>query len=111
MTQTHQTQHLVTPSIQAKLLTLTDAFAIEKSTARAMQAWLEDRCIFDSQAVTLFCVLHADWLKWAQRNRRFCSTPHRLAKGLLHLGLERCVLGSGTKRAYIGIALKPEGAA
>lgn len=105
------TSHTDASTIQSRLLNLPDAFAAEKYTAQAMQAWLQERCIFDPHAVTPFAELRADWLKWAQANDRYSSTAHRLAKALCHLGLDRCVLGSGTQRSYVGIALKVGGAA
>ncbi len=100
-----------TPTIQSRLLSLADAFAAEKYTAHAMQAWLQERCVFDPRAVTLFADLHADWLQWAAMNERFCSSAQRLANALRHLGLARCVRRSGTRRAYIGITLKSGGVA
>lgn len=105
------TSHTDASTIQSRLLNLPDAFAAEKYTAQAMQAWLQERCIFDPHAVTPFAELRADWLEWAQANDRYSSTAHRLAKALCHLGLDRCVLGSGTQRSYVGIALKVGGAA
>lgn len=92
------------------MIYLEKAFVLEKSTARNMQQWLQDRCVLDEQAVTPFAQLRADWLCWADDHQRYRSTGRRLAMVLNHLGLPRCVLRSGTVRAYRGIALKPKDA-
>jgi hypothetical protein len=101
---------VLNPATESRLQSLPEAFSGEQYTARAMQAWLQERCLFDSQTVTSFAALHTDWLQWAEANERFGSSAQRLANALKHLGLERCVRGSGTQRAYIGIALKDGGA-
>ncbi len=90
---------------------LEDAFVQDKGTARAMQQWLQDRCIKDRRAVTPFAALHADWIRWADAHDCYRSSPYRLATALVYLGFERCVLNGGRTRAYRGIALKQGGAA
>jgi hypothetical protein len=90
---------------------LEDAFVLEKSTARAMARWLQERCEQDPQAVTPFAALHADWLRWADAHRCRRSSIRRLAMALVFLGYRRCVLRSGRTRAYRGIALKAGGGA
>lgn len=92
------------------MMNLENAFVLEKSTARAMQQWLQDNCAMDEQAVTPFAELHSDWLHWADAHESYRSTGRRLAMVLGYLGLQRCVVSSGNVRAYRGIALKAGGA-
>lgn len=92
------------------MMNLENAFVLEKSTARAMQQWLQDNCAMDKQAVTPFAELHSDWLRWADAHESYRSTGRRLAMVLGYLGLPRCVVNSGNVRAYRGIALKAGGA-
>ena len=93
------------------MINLEDAFTLEKSTARAMQEWLNTNCLLDETTITPFARLHADWIGWADQHERFRSTPRRLAILLGFLGLKRCVIHSGKTRAYQGIAIKQGGAA
>lgn len=92
------------------MINLEDAFVLEKSTAQAMQQWLQENCVIDAQTVTSFAELYSDWLRWADAHRCYRSTGRRLAMILRYVGLKRCVLNSGRVRAYRGIALKAGGA-
>ena len=94
-------------AIRSRLITLPDAFVLEKSTAHAMQEWLRECCIFTDQT-TAFSDLHSHWRGWAEARDHYRSTPRRLAMAMRHLGLQPCVLHSGKTRAYRGIALTPE---
>lgn len=103
-TRTTQNSNFNQEAIQSRITSLPDAFVLDKSTARAMQQWLRECCVFTDD-VTACADLYAHWSKWAVAHDHYCSTPRRLGMAMRHLGMRPCVLHSGKTRAYRGIAL------
>ena len=84
---------------------LTEAHKHAPRLPRAMDRWLQERCVTEPNAKALTSELFADWKQWADSNGEFCGSMRLFSNAFIGRRIEKWRNNAGV-RGFKGVGLK-----